>query len=81
MIELQASVGEFSWNNRRVPQAFIPGCSIHDNTIIFQEVIHSMRKQTGRGGWMTLKVDPEKAYDKMNWSFIRSVLSAFGFYQ
>ena len=30
---------------------------------------------------MTLKANLEKAYDKMNWSFVRFVLLAFGFHQ
>ncbi|KAL5555798.1 hypothetical protein UlMin_038034 [Ulmus minor] len=49
--------------------------------IVYKEVIHSMRKKRGRDGWMGLKVDIEKAYDKLNWSFIHSILTAFGFHQ
>ncbi|KAL5543968.1 hypothetical protein UlMin_007752 [Ulmus minor] len=60
--------------------AFVPGRSIHDNSVMVQEVIHSMRKKRGCGGWMALKIDLEKAYDRMNWSFIWSVLEAFGFH-
>ncbi|KAL5555562.1 hypothetical protein UlMin_037798 [Ulmus minor] len=60
--------------------AFVPGRSIHDNSVMVQEVIHSMRKKRGSGGWMALKIDLEKAYDRMNWSFIWSVLEAFGFH-
>ncbi|KAL5577574.1 hypothetical protein UlMin_019273 [Ulmus minor] len=60
--------------------AFIPGRSIHDNSVMVQEVIHSMRKKRGSGGWMALKIDLEKAYNIMNWSFIWSVLEAFGFH-
>ena len=60
---------------------FVSGCSIHDNSVIVQECIHSIRKKRGKGGWMAMKVDLKKAYDKMNWSFIGSVLRAFGFHQ
>ncbi|KAL5567729.1 hypothetical protein UlMin_024304 [Ulmus minor] len=59
--------------------AFVPGRSIHDNLVMVQEVIHSMRKKRGRGGWMALKIDLEKAYDRMNWSFIWYAIHEFAF--
>ena len=50
--------------------AFVPGRSIHDKTIIIQEVIHSMNRKKGKGGLMAIKLDLEKAYDKLSWDFI-----------
>nr|KYP72339.1 hypothetical protein KK1_004927 [Cajanus cajan] len=46
-----------------------------DNIIIFQEVIHSMRLRIGRKGWMAIKIDLEKAYDRLKWSFVKDTLS------
>ena len=54
--------------------AFFPGRRGVDNTIIVQELIHTMGKTKGRGGYMALKIDLEKAYDKLEWSFIRDML-------
>ena len=48
-----------------------------DNAIIVQEIIHSMEKTKGRGGYMALKIDLEKVYDKLEWSFIRDTLLRF----
>lgn len=45
--------------------------------VILQEVIHSMRRKIGKKGWMALKLDLEKAYDRISWSFLRSVLIAW----
>ena len=45
-----------------------------DNVIIAQGVIHSLGKKKGRVGYMALKIDLEKAYDKLEWSFIRDML-------
>ena len=41
------------------------------------EIIHSL-KQTKTPG-MLIKVDLTKAYDKVNWRFLKVVLKAFGF--
>ncbi|KAL8137313.1 hypothetical protein V2J09_003314 [Rumex salicifolius] len=45
--------------------SFIPGRIITDNIVLAQEVVHSMRFKKGRKGWMVLKVDLEKAYDRL----------------
>ena len=45
-----------------------------DNAIIAQEVIHSISKKRGKVGYMVLKIDLEKAYDKLEWSFIKDML-------
>ena len=54
--------------------AFVPGRRGIDNAIIAQEVIHSISKKRGNVGYMVLKIDLEKAYDKLEWSFIRDML-------
>ncbi|WCJ40291.1 DNAse I-like superfamily protein [Euphorbia peplus] len=58
--------------------SFVAGRNITDNIIIAQEAIHSMRKKNGKSGWMALKVDLEKAYDRLRWVFIRDSLQAMG---
>lgn len=59
--------------------AFVPGRSIQENAILGQEVLHSMKLKRGRKGWAALKLDMEKAYDRMEWHFILWVLRCFGF--
>ncbi|XP_043810685.1 uncharacterized protein LOC122723214 [Manihot esculenta] len=54
--------------------SFVAGRHITDNTIIAQEVIHSMNKLKGKSGWMAIKVDLEKAYDKIRWDFLNDSL-------
>lgn len=48
-----------------------------DNAIIVQEIIRTMSKKNGRGGLMAIKIDLEKAYDRLEWSFIRDTLGLF----
>ena len=58
--------------------SFIAGRQSSDNIIIAQEVIHSMRIKKGQTGWLAVKVDLEKAYDRLDWSFIKDTLSLVG---
>ena len=48
-----------------VQSSFVPGRHITDNIIVAQEIIHSMRKMKGKRGFMAIKVDLEKAYDRL----------------
>ncbi|XP_019160471.1 PREDICTED: uncharacterized protein LOC109157045 [Ipomoea nil] len=52
--------------------AFIPGRLITGNILIAEEVGHYLnRKQCGAVGWSALKLDMAKAYDRMEWPFLR----------
>uniref|UniRef100_A0A803Q2M5 Reverse transcriptase n=1 Tax=Cannabis sativa TaxID=3483 RepID=A0A803Q2M5_CANSA len=59
--------------------AFIPGRWIAESSILTQEIIHKIRHKRGNGGFMALKLDMHKAYDKMEWIFLEKVLVANGF--
>ncbi|KAL4279047.1 hypothetical protein GQ457_03G014760 [Hibiscus cannabinus] len=50
--------------------SFVSERSISDNVVLIQEVIHSMRRKRGEIGWMAIKLDLEKAYDRIEWPFI-----------
>ncbi len=59
--------------------AFVPGRLIQDNSIIAHETLDTMKKKKGKKGLMMLKIDTEKAFDTMEWSFILNILRCFGF--
>ena len=54
--------------------AFVPGRKGIDNAIIVQEIVHTLSKKKGKVGYMAIKVDLEKAYNKLEWSFTRGML-------
>lgn len=56
--------------------SFIPGRLSTDNIVIVQEAVHSMRRKKGKKGWMLLKLDLEKAYDRIRWDFLEDTLHA-----
>ena len=45
--------------------AFVPGRRGTDNVVIVQELIHTIGRAKGRKGYMAIKIDLEKAYDKV----------------
>jgi hypothetical protein len=59
--------------------AFIPGRWIAENEIIVQELLHSFRQRKVKNGLMAVKLDLQKAYDRVNWSFLKTILANFGF--
>ncbi|KAL5559785.1 hypothetical protein UlMin_035996 [Ulmus minor] len=61
-------------------KTFVPGRSIHDNSVLIQEIIHAMKRKRGSQGCMGLKIDLRKAYDRLSWKFLEAVLRAYGFH-
>ncbi|XP_019151047.1 PREDICTED: uncharacterized protein LOC109147845 [Ipomoea nil] len=62
--------------------AFIPDRLITDNILLAAEVGHFLnRKQCGLGGWGALKLDMAKAYDRMEWPYLRNMMMALGFHR
>jgi hypothetical protein len=59
--------------------AFVPSKRGIDNVIIAQELIHFIQKKKGRIGQFILKLNLEKAYDRLEWDFIHEVLMFFKF--
>lgn len=59
--------------------SFISGRQIVDNIVIIQEAIHSMCTKTEKVGFMAIKMDLEKAYDRLKLSFIFETLQLAGF--
>ena len=62
-----------------VQTAFVLGRKGTDNVMIAQELFHALDKKKGKTGFMVIKLDLEKAYDRLEWSFIYRVLQAFHF--
>ena len=58
--------------------SFVAGRHITDNIVIAQEAIHSMRSMKGKHGVMALKVDLEKAYDRVSCAFLYDTLNEAG---
>lgn len=60
-----------------VQTAFIPGRFILEGIVMLHEVLHHMRVHHQQG--IILKLDFEKAYDKVQWGFMMEVLEKKNF--
>lgn len=54
--------------------SFIPGRHIIDNIVTCQELVHSLKYTGVMNGGMIMKLDLEKAYDRLEWSFVEETL-------
>lgn len=54
--------------------SFVVGRHTTDNIVISQELVHTMRKLKRKQFYMASKVDLEKVYDRLKWSFIYNTL-------
>ena len=61
----------------RTQSAFIRGRHIHEGVISLQEIVHEVKSR--KLGGVFLKLDFEKAYDRVKWPFLREVLLRKGF--
>jgi hypothetical protein len=60
--------------------AFLPGRLISDNTLIAFETFHYLKhNQNKTKGYVGMKLDMAKAYDRLEWCFIDSTLTTMGF--
>eukprot|EP00253_Pinus_taeda_P002680 PITA_02680 len=56
---------------------FLDGRQIHEAIGVSQEVIHSVKQKKKKG--IVLKIDLSKAYDRINWLYLRLLLTHLGF--
>lgn len=57
--------------------AFVKGRNILEGVVVLHEVIHELKRSKRKG--VIFKIDFEKAYDNIKWSFVQEVLSGKGF--
>jgi hypothetical protein len=61
----------------RSQSAFIKGRCFYEGVLALHEIVHELRVRKLKG--LILKLDFEKAYDRVNWEFLREVLFRKGF--
>lgn len=59
--------------------AFVPNWLIIDNTSVAYELLRGMRnRRRGKVGHMAMKLDISKAYDRVEWGFLRKIMLKIG---
>jgi hypothetical protein len=61
--------------------AFIPGRLISDNTLIASEIFHYLTQTNRKEGYVGIKTDKAKAYDRLECGFLHATLLSMNFPQ
>lgn len=77
VLRLKGFLGSLVSQNQ---SAFVGGRLIQDNLVVAQEMFHSL-KNRNKGGNMNvaIKLDMNKAYDRLEWHFLERILLTYGF--
>lgn len=60
--------------------AFVPRRQITDNVLVAYELVHFLRRKRKRKqGFMSIKLDINKAYDQVEWSYLDRVMELMSF--
>ncbi|KAK8929024.1 hypothetical protein KSP39_PZI017553 [Platanthera zijinensis] len=59
--------------------AFVPGRLLSNHCTLAHEIMHRLHTTESKDGFMAIKLDMEKAFDRIQWSFVRRALQAFNF--
>lgn len=59
--------------------AFIPGGLVTDNALIAFECIHTLQQNNRPEHFCAYKLDLSKAYDRVDWNFLKAILLKRGF--
>ena len=72
--------GLLSGINDESCSAFVQGRMIFDNIMVDHETIHAMKsRKSGKIGWLAAKLDMSKAYDMIEWDYLKRVMRKMGF--
>ncbi|WZZ70042.1 hypothetical protein YC2023_081412 [Brassica napus] len=76
-LRIKATLQGIIWETQ---SAFVPGRAISDNVLITHEILHTLKNSEAVVNCsMAVKTDMSKAYDRLEWNFIETVLLRFGF--
>ena len=62
------------------PNTFVPGGLITNNVLVAYETSHAMHiRKNGKNWALALKLDVSKAYDRVEWGFLKGMMIKLGF--
>jgi hypothetical protein len=56
---------------------FVKGRNILEGVVVLHEILHELHRSKARN--LVLKIDFEKAYDRVRWDFLKKVMRGRGF--